>query len=476
MISAFQPGRSDATVFLPAGLANGSYALSVRVSVMNSAGVVATADDVPVTVQWPRLDTDRDREAFVSASAGTARTAALTGNADLAVALIGGTAKLLNNFSAAARGRGGGGAGRRRLTQEEAAAEEARRAARESLGEAIYETVSIIQPSADALQSVSTAVAAIAEVPQELTQSAQGTLLGVLSLLASGGPVGTTAITNASAVACVSAAGQIALAALLSGGDAAQQRRRALLQDATNNASLLPSPPPAPAPPAPLAPLAPPSSSAVVLDGVLSLIGDLTGSLRKQLAVPGEAPVQVSGSQIQLALRLDSARAPSAAGSGGGGSGTAAGLASLGFTAPGSAASFAPLPPQAVALLSNASASAAGGGGDADPGVVSSFLALGFSPYPDPQAANSTAAAQQPLARLSFASGADGSEISVRGLTAPITFELPYPQNVTEGNAAQCRFWCEFTFTAVHYACALRPILRSRMLWEQGNNPGKPPP
>lgn len=427
VLSAFYPGRSAADLLLP-----GNITANLRVTVMNAAGVTVSAPAVPVTVRWPDLPSREAEQAFIAQSADSARTAALTGQPGLSVALIGGTATLLNTLSGRAAGENStvGSGVRRRLVQVDAASAaieaEARSAARDSLGDAILEAVSVIHPTADALQSVSAAVSAIASEPAELSPSAQATLLSVLSLVATGGPVGASGVTNGSALECASAAGLIARAAQLQGsavrrrllhstrlGDIRGGSRRALLSEGSGEGVGSAEDTARAAPHAP--------SQADVLGGVMSVLGGLSDSLRAQLAVPGEAAVSVSADRVQLSVRLSDP-----------------GLGALGFSAPGAPAAFDPLPQSALDALAIATNGSA---------VVSSFLALAFSPYPDDQAtspdgAAAGAASEQPVARLALTAASGGAEIPLRNLPQHITFEMPHPAGVAEGFSAQCRFWC----------------------------------
>lgn len=543
--SVFSPSTTVSGILLPAGVPEGNFAVIVRLIARNSAGVVTSrAVEFPVTVTWPPLDTPEQQDSFVSSATDSALEAALSGNANLAVSLISGTASLLNQLSfgtaggngnggnngnnggknngtSAAGGNGGGnGKGprgrllqayrRSRLLGGDGGAE-ARSVAREQLGNVVFEAVASLPPSADALQSVSAAVGTIVSAPEEVTPTAQDTLLAVLGTVVTGGPLGAAGVSNSTAQSAVQAASDIADAAqLIAWGQspagrlsrhrlrhrrsrallgaassedaaldraermqerfrAAHLRRRALLDPGA--AAAAQDSPPAPASVSEAAPDSSsayvPPSPADVLGGVMDVLGGLQGSLRGQLAVPGEAPASVSVPAIQMSVRLDSVA--TTGGQQGGGTLAKSG----GFSAPGAPASFDALPPAALALLARASAARAsnvssatsGGSNSASTGaVVSNFLALAFSPYPDPDASGDTAqSSAQPVARLAF-TAPDGARVSVRGLEQPITFELPLDaSSVPEGFAAQCRFWC-----AKHYslaACVSLPAWRRLMRW-----------
>jgi hypothetical protein len=147
------------------------------------------------------------------------------------------------------------------------------------------------------------------------------------------------------------------------------------------------------------------SANASLLGNLAGVVDAMGSSLLSGLQAPGEA-VSISSPGVQMTLQLDDPVSSS--------------LFSAPLTAPGSAASFAPLPAAALA--------------GAPPGapVQTTFSALAFDPFTGGASATG-------VVKLAFAN-ADGSELKVANLTTPIFFSMPALE-LAPGTRAQCRFW-----------------------------------
>lgn len=465
--STFKPGESI-PVQLPGGLAAYGSTVTLRLFARNAAGAVTAAPLVRrVVVSWPALQDLSAQTAFVSAATSGASAAVAAGSPDTALALAVGTAALINSVSRGNHSRssstgagaptttststtsstdaaggasgppGGGGGGSGGSASDSPEAVLARAQQREELVSVIAQAASIVRPSADSLEAVAAAISTVVSVTAEVTPAAQGRSLQVLAAVAGGGgPRGDAAVSQSASRACVQALSGIVQAALFpssQGRNAAAAGRSLLQQDAAVSA------PPVPG-----------SSSATMstLGAAVSVLDTLAGTLGSQLDVPGEAPAAVSAGSIALSVQLDSP------------AGEDSRLFRSGFSAPGAAAAFAPLPQEAAAALRNGTSPEA-------PAVLSQFLSLAFSPYPDDQAqaAGGAAdeAASQPMARLLF-TDTSGAEIPIRGLppTSPVLFSMRPPRGgrVSAGAAASCRFWSEERQELSTEGCAAMPSPR----------------
>lgn len=437
-LSTFKPGSSVA-VRLPSGLPGNGSALVLQVLVRNALGAATTTAAVsrPVRVLWRGgLQDGVEQEAAVSAATAQAIAAVAVGSADAALAAVTGTAQLLNTFAAGESGAmppsttttttssdyvdgtGGGINATRRSAQ------------RDALVNVIAQASRTVVASAESRQAVAAAVGAVASAPGELSPTAQTQALGVLTAMATTAAASgiatqaatVDALSGGAAAAIVDALSGVVDSTLVGSGPAGAAARRELLAG----------------------PFSSQGGAGVgmgALGAAVGVLDALAASLSAQLSLPGEAPTNVLARSGRIAMSVQSVQladstAPSASTS----AFAAAGARQqAGFTAPGTATSFAPLPAEATARLARATT------GGPSAGVLSQFFSLAFLPYPDPDFPSSTAdaAAQQPTARLRFADPVSGAEIALGNLSTPIVFSMPSPVGVSGGApvAATCRYW-----------------------------------
>lgn len=333
------------------------------------------------------------------------------------VSTIGSAATLLNTIAAPAAGNGSSGGGSTAQQQEAALAvqrqvEQQREGLLSLLATSLLTASSSAsggqpqQLSADLITDTAAAVVQLTSAPTQLTPSAQSAAVSALSALQQSGG---SSLKVDTASLMVTSLDSIVTAATAGGS--------------TVNATA--------------------SEQQGVLSGVLAVVDGVSRGQGAQLTDTAGPPVVISTSSIQISMRLDdpSAQSPSA------GSSQAPRLFTEPFTAPGSESSFDPLPPDAFA----------GGGGATGP-LVSQFLSLAFDPY-SPKAASrrsrslaadgsgdgdAAASGRQGITRLAFTRAGDGSEVAVKGLRTPITFQLLAPgRNLSSpsGSKAVCQFW-----------------------------------
>ena len=166
---------------------------------------------------------------------------------------------------------------------------------------------------------------------------------------------------------------------------------------------------------------------------------------------------------IQLVAQLDHS------------SGNGSRLFSRPITAPGAAATFAPLP---------AGALAAAGAGSNDGGAVrTQFVALKFNPWDTSGSSGGgqvVGAVAPSLARLSFAD-AGGEELSVAGLSHPILFTMPAAAALpVDGSAAaSCAYWDASARRFNDTGCAALPAPapgNHTISWVASASPAQPQP
>lgn len=166
-----------------------------------------------------------------------------------------------------------------------------------------------------------------------------------------------------------------------------------------------------------------PSVDPSVLPNLLTVTDRVATTQVAQLTAAGQS-TSFTTPQIQLTVQLI---APNQ---------TTAGVFAAPITAPGSAASFDPLPASALASV------------PASEKVQSQFVSLGFDPYSD--AASQTK--RTGVTRLKFSTASSGAEVAVRALNEPITFTLPAVPGLTDASSgagaasaaglkADCAFW-----------------------------------
>jgi hypothetical protein len=155
-----------------------------------------------------------------------------------------------------------------------------------------------------------------------------------------------------------------------------------------------------------LSSLASPAASPALLSKLGGVVSSLGVSMMASLSTPGES-VSISSAAVSMLLSLNDASADSS-------------LFTAPLSAPGSIASFAPLP---LGALASAPAGVA---------VQTTFSSLAFDPF-------SGSSSGTGVTQLAFSSP-DGGEIVVQGLAQPIIFSMPALQ-LAEGMQAVCRFW-----------------------------------
>jgi hypothetical protein len=240
------------------------------------------------------------------------------------------------------------------------------------------------QASAASLQSVASAVSALVANSSQINAPGAAAALSVFAAVAASGSASSSGsvITNATGHAVVSGLSSIVDAARAPDND------------------VMP---------------------AAVLPTVMAVVTNLTGSMLSGMP-PGAPAATVSSPNIQALVQVDVVASADASSR----------LFAAPITAPGSASSFAPLPASLFAAASGSS-------GAAPAAVCTTFHSLTFDPFTG--AANSTG-----VTRLLFTDAADGSEVPVAGLAAPIYFTLPPVSGLSgaadgSGAKAACQFW-----------------------------------
>jgi hypothetical protein len=166
----------------------------------------------------------------------------------------------------------------------------------------------------------------------------------------------------------------------------------------------------------------------VLLQAAVDVVDVLSDSLLRTFTTPGEAPVLITTPAIQMYLALDQA-----------GAGSGSRLFSQGISAPGALSAFQPLPAGIFDGL------------DVSGGVRTQFASFSFDMH-QLQAVNSSTG----VTRLVFTSSADGTELPVANLSAPVLFSLP-PLAAADGLKAQCQFWEVAAGTYSTAGCAWLP-------------------
>lgn len=466
VVSSFRPA-SAVSVVLPAGVEAAGAAVEVLVAVRNAAGVVAAEPlRARVAVRWPDGATEQGGEAaLVGSAAAQARSAALLGQPDRALALLTGAASLLNSrqlqlssppppqppFSPPEQQQGGEPSSpspplappppgspadaAAQAAEAEAALLAERSQQREALMGALSSAAAALPASADSFRGVSAAVAAVVDSsdPRELSAATRAAALSLLGGVASGGELGPAAVTPQSAASCAAALDSVsraslarAAAAAAAAGPRSGAAGRCLRQEGG-------------------AADADPSRE---LAAVTSVLESLAGSLAAAQRIPDDAPAEVSSAAggIALSVSLSSATPASP-------------LFQGSLTAAGAAASFDPLPFAAIApaLPPNGAA------------VRVQFLSTPFNPYSGAAAADAAdgdvagggGGAGASLVRLQLSASAvssggwalggrgsaaaaaasgEGRRIDLAGLQQPILFSMPSAPGAPAQNAsAACR-------------------------------------
>jgi hypothetical protein len=394
-----------ASVLLPAAQSL-SQPLQIRVLVTSAAGAAAWAQ-TSAAVTWPTFTSSAQQRYISDAFIAQTRALVAANDTSEALALVGVLGTMLNAKAVAADGSSIDLAGRAAL--------------RGTLLGIVADAGAFA--SGAACEAAAAAVALLVAEAAAVSRNASSAALRALSAVAAaGGAVSDDAATHTGdALSSLVAASEI---------DAASSAFSTSASSASANASAS-------------------AHSAAVLGGVVTVLEALAASLQASLPVPGLPPRGVASSRIALSAGFD----------------TPAQASARVFTAPGTNASFDPLP--AGALVAPA---------------ASLFLALKFDPWSSGAAdadanadadatvadANATSGSGiggggVTVARLAFSAppdaasgdggGVGGAPVAVSRLRTPLTFTLDTPPSLLhaadvaaagDGAArmtAQCRFW-----------------------------------
>jgi hypothetical protein len=348
----------SATFHVPWERRNGSEPVTFLLSVRNRYGLVSTAT-AQVTVEWSLLDSEIARGDLVRSVTAAASSAFLSGQPVLVMSAVEGLASLLNSFSSDPGLGGGGGLGNSTPQPDPSSASSVTAQAERSRQRAdilgVLAAATTLSPPNSRVQAIS-AIAKIVSVSNELSTASQNAALSLLgSVMSSGAAIPATAAE--SVVRSLSKITGSLLTDIANG-----QLRSPPPGEQRPPSPLLPARGQAVNPPVPL-----PSRQALLQ--VMSVLS------------------AVRNTQVQQAVAATAATA----GSGGPGFGSAVALVSIQtehirmtvfadsvgadsrifkepLSAPGSTASFEPLPPGVAAALAAFRGST----------VVTEFLSLSF--------------------------------------------------------------------------------------------------
>lgn len=113
-LNDYQPVPDIAGVFLPAGLEEYGFGVTIVLRARDAMGAESAPVHMATVVSWPVLEDEAAVSGFVNDKAGAADDALANGDTDTTQQLISGTTALLNSMSAPANATEGGG-GRRLL-------------------------------------------------------------------------------------------------------------------------------------------------------------------------------------------------------------------------------------------------------------------------------------------------------------------------------------------------------------------------
>jgi hypothetical protein len=328
--------------------------INVQVSARNALGGVSAAPAVfSVGVAQQVFASAADQSTFLTTLTATASSL----SASAAVALVTGAAAMLNDPSSPLN------------TNSTAAAE-----VRTQLLDALSGSASSASTPA-ALQSTASAVALLVSNPEQVSAAGADSALSILSSLSSAGSDGRgVAVTAAASAAVADGLSSIAAAAQAPSGAVATS----------------------------------------VLSQVSNVVDQLAESQLASLTTPGEPPVTVYSSAIQMRVQLDAPDAGSR-------------LFSEPLTVVGSASSFSPMPASLFAGATGA--------------VRTRFSSLTFDPF-------GLDTASTGVTRLAF-STPGGVALEVANLHSPIAFTLPVLATLADGAKAECQYW---DTTALRYS------------------------
>ena len=277
---------------------------------------------------------------------------------------------------------------------------------------------SAVAPVEDAtMASSATILAALCTDPSQMSASAQAAAVAALTaLLAAGGPAAPP-LPAAVASAIAGATSSVALAAIITAGGS--------------------------------------GTSGAAAQGVLGSVVGLVNTIADRQANafgtgngPSPAPVLLTTAAFQLAVQQDNPGLPPS-------------VTTASITAPGSAASFDPLPPSALAGVAGGAA------------VRTKFLSFGFDPHVPPAA--SAAVGRGGVTRLQLSTAAPASNgsrrllqsadfapLEVANLRHLITFSLPTPTTLRRGTNASglmavCSYFDEGLGVYSSAGCASQP-------------------
>eukprot|EP00232_Nephroselmis_pyriformis_P030277 CAMPEP_0182856724 /NCGR_PEP_ID=MMETSP0034_2-20130328/2611_1 /TAXON_ID=156128 /ORGANISM="Nephroselmis pyriformis, Strain CCMP717" /LENGTH=3059 /DNA_ID=CAMNT_0024987855 /DNA_START=82 /DNA_END=9261 /DNA_ORIENTATION=- len=113
-LTDYQPVPDIAGVFLPAGLEEHGFSVTIVLRARDAMGAESAPVYMATVVSWPVMEDEAAVSGFVDDKAGAANEALANGDTDITQQLISGTTALLNSLAAPADGEEGGG-GRRLL-------------------------------------------------------------------------------------------------------------------------------------------------------------------------------------------------------------------------------------------------------------------------------------------------------------------------------------------------------------------------
>jgi hypothetical protein len=233
-------------------------------------------------------------------------------------------------------------------------------------GALAQDTGGLVAPAT--IESTASLVAQLVASPAQLSGAGTATALGVLVIIASAG----VAVSPVAAQSVATALSNVMLAPNASGGAAGG------------------------------------GAPATNFSAVLDVLNALAASQAIGIAVPGQAAATVSTSVLQMSVALHSVGADSP-------------LFSQNISAPGSNASFDPLPADALSAARGTP-------------VSSTFMSLAFDAH-DPGSNNSAG-----ITRLAFSTPGSGATVPVANLSTPLLFTLP-ASTLNSGQQAACAWW-----------------------------------
>jgi len=411
LLTGYQPS-SSVNVTLPAGT------LQLSVSCASAAGALsAESPTASAAVAFRSFSAPAALSTYVAGVAGQAAAELASGDSSSALQLVGGLAALLEQAAPPPPlpPQYPAPPGARPASPPPAAPSAANAAAAASRSAQRDNLLSLVANASSSAPPTATSVAATVQLVQrlvaaspaaELSPAAQATALSIVAAAAAGG----TLLTSGTQLNIAAALSSVASAAL-HGGAAADAYAAAELTtlsadvgsgranmqlDLSLRAAAL-------------------AQSCSVLSGVLSVLDSLTGAQRAALTVPGQAAVTLSTATLSTYVALDDWTQPGSR------------LFTAATSAPGAAASVAPLPSAAMQAFPAGSS------------VAVAFYSLSFDPYTCGGAANTSAVTRMALSASAAAAG--WSPLQLAQLSQPILMSLPTPAAASPTDVLHCVWW-----------------------------------